>query len=567
MNDPLQRKMFRQAGMSKQPMGILASSPELMNAAKGYENGGVNFIPVLGQQAPTKKMLSGFRKTIPYTAMNTAGDKLVDNPFPIVSDYPPLAFSDEAKLIKKEKENEITKSMVDSSELTKSNAINKTNKKIIDETTAGEEANKFGVKKLRPSFPGKKDGNTTTTESDVSADTLYGGVSKKIEDEAKLIKNAYDKFNNNTANLKDAEFLGTTYNKEVAKQLELLQKEGKEFSIADAKKVAKDMGISDPEELDEQYGEDREASFWLNMMKAGAAMAAGGSSNTLTNFAKGFTVGLEGYGKDTGELRKELRADKKEASKTIYSLLKDGRSEDLAKKALDLQKSAAITNILKTEVGEERTRLTNEVNNEVANRKLTISLYKTFADMNFEAKKFNVSRDDFDKSIQMAYAKMMPDDIKILQAAGQITVIDPNKPLTPDNIKATPDGVKNIENLLTRNLSGKITDSRFSQTTAGDRGLTSSGIDLKIGNNDYNSRLAGDAIVTYNKTRADTIKAAGGVETPMIANQDIQFAKVNNGKIDFSKQTNRMKQIFTDQSKGQSLVDLNSDIFINYTSQ
>ena len=36
MNNPLQRKMFRQAGMSKQPMGILASSPELMGAVKGY---------------------------------------------------------------------------------------------------------------------------------------------------------------------------------------------------------------------------------------------------------------------------------------------------------------------------------------------------------------------------------------------------------------------------------------------------------------------------------------------------------------------------------------------------
>ena len=34
MNNPLDRKMFRQAGMSKQPMGILASSPELMTTAQ-----------------------------------------------------------------------------------------------------------------------------------------------------------------------------------------------------------------------------------------------------------------------------------------------------------------------------------------------------------------------------------------------------------------------------------------------------------------------------------------------------------------------------------------------------
>jgi len=34
MNNPLNRSMFRQAGMSKQPMGILASSPELMTTAQ-----------------------------------------------------------------------------------------------------------------------------------------------------------------------------------------------------------------------------------------------------------------------------------------------------------------------------------------------------------------------------------------------------------------------------------------------------------------------------------------------------------------------------------------------------
>ena len=549
MNNPLNRAMFRQAGMSKQPLGILASSPELMNAAKGYKDGGVGSIqiPFYGRRAPRDKSNIG---------------SIDDNLQALQNEALKTEFGDAFG----PKENKVDVSQVSvEPNVVVPPSINDTNKKIIEETTAGEEANKFGVKKLRPSFMGKKDDGTVPTESNVSSDTLYGGVSQKIEDEAKLIKNAYDKFNNNTADLKDAEFLGTTYNKEVAKQLELLQKEGKEFSIADAKKVAKDMGFSDPEELDEQYGEDREASFWLNMMKAGAAMAAGGSSNTLTNFAKGFTVGLEGYGKDTGELRKELRADKKEASKTIYSLLKDGRSEDLAKKALDLQKSAAITNILKTEVGEERTRLTNEVNNEVANRKLTISLYKTFADMNFEAKKFNVSRDDFAKSIQMAYAKMMPDDLKILQAAGQITVIDSSKPLTPDNLKATPEGEKNIENLLTKNLSGKITDTQIAIKTAGSLGTTDSGIGFDKAGEGYNVKQIGTAIKEYNERRSDQVKSLGA-ETPMIANQDIQFASVYGGKINFGQQTDRMKELFKapGPNNTRSLFEKNKTLFINF---
>lgn len=541
MNNPLDRKMFRQAGMSKQPMGILASSPELMGAVKGYKDGGIQ-IPFYGQMKPQSKYNLGSIDDNPQLIQNEALKTEFGNAFGPKETK--KVFGIEPNVAVPPKTN-----------------INDSTKKIID----GDKDNLFNVKKVRPSFPGKKDSDTETTKSDISADTLYGGVSKNIEDEAKLIKVAYDKFNKNTADLKDAEFLGTTYNKEVAKQLELLQKEGKEFSIADAKKVAKGMGFSDPEELDKQYGEDREASFWLNMMKAGAAMAAGGSSNTLTNFAKGFTVGLEGYGKDTGELRKELRADKKEASKTIYNLLKDGRSEELAKRALDLQKSAAITNILKTEVGEERARLTNEVNNEVANRKLTISLYKTFADMNFEAKKFNVSRDDFNKSIQMAYAKMMPDDLKILQAAGQITVIDPSKPLTPDNLKATPEGEKNIANILTKNFNGKITDTQVAISTAGSLGTTDSGIGFNKEAEGYNAKEIGTAIKEYNKRRSDQIKSLG-TETPMIANQDIQFASVYGGKINFGQQTDRMKELFKapGPNNTRSLFEKNKTLFINF---
>ena len=48
MNNPLNRSMFRQAGMSKQPMGILASSPELMTTAQKAMNSGQ---PIKAQNA------------------------------------------------------------------------------------------------------------------------------------------------------------------------------------------------------------------------------------------------------------------------------------------------------------------------------------------------------------------------------------------------------------------------------------------------------------------------------------------------------------------------------------
>ena len=558
MNNPLRRKMFRQVGMSKQPMGILASSPQLMNAVKGYNVGGINLLnndppPPMVRDIKTASLQIPAYGTKRYSL--TGAIKPTTRPGSSVLDDPDLTNETPLALLKKKQEEEAKK--IDTSLETKPNIINATNKKIIDEKTETkkEETTKNNNIKPKPVF---------TNKVTPSADDLYGGVSEKITEEAKKISDAYNKLTTNTADLKDMEFLGTTYNKEAAKQIELLKGEGKEFTIADAKEVYKKMGGKTDEELDDQYAEDREASFWLNMMKAGAAMAAGGSSNTLTNFAKGFTVGLEGYGKDTGQLRKELREDKKESSRTIYKLLQDGKSERLAKKALDIQKSAAITNLLKTEVGDEQARLIREVENEVANRKLTISVYKSFADMNFEAKKFNVGRDDFNKSITMAYAKMMPEDLKILQAAGQIKIIDPTKPLTPDNIQATSEGVKNIENLLTKNLSGKITDTQVAIDTAGGLGKTDSGIIFDKESEDYNKKEIGTVIKEYNKRRADQIKSLGA-ESKLIADQDIQFAKNYGGKIDFSRQTERMKQIFTAPGKDgtRSLLEKNIELFTN----
>tara|TARA_R110001632_G_scaffold100061_1_gene207067 strand:+ start:150 stop:2198 length:2049 start_codon:yes stop_codon:yes gene_type:complete len=70
MNNPLNRSMFRQAGMSKQPMGILASSPELMTTAQKAmasgqpvtaNNGRANFIST----APTVGFGSNNQPYIP----------------------------------------------------------------------------------------------------------------------------------------------------------------------------------------------------------------------------------------------------------------------------------------------------------------------------------------------------------------------------------------------------------------------------------------------------------------------------------------------------------------------
>ena len=108
-----------------------------------------------------------------------------------------------------------------------------------------------------------------------------------------------------------------------------------------------ELGYKDPKTLDGEYSEAKEASIWLNMMKAGLAMASGESSNAMTNIAKGFAFGLDGYGKDIGKLSDDLKEDKKEYSKTMFGLLKDERSRRLAENALEIQKTICYYNYFK----------------------------------------------------------------------------------------------------------------------------------------------------------------------------------------------------------------------------
>ena len=42
---------------------------------------------------------------------------------------------------------------------------------------------------------------------------------------------------------------------------------------------------------------------------------------------------------------------------------------------------------------------------EIANRKMTINLYKSFADLGFEKLKFNVGREDVANATKLAYQK------------------------------------------------------------------------------------------------------------------------------------------------------------------
>jgi len=410
MNDPLQRKMFRQAGMSKQPMGILASSPELMGAVKGYNLGGaVGSTGNLDQLFGTSK----------FNIMRNKGDTLG------LGEIGSSKIGDKLSELKKEAEDK-NKNIEPNVEPN----INNINKNILEK----ENKEEFDVNKLMPF--GKN--LNLRGKQDLSAAEDPGLITAKADVTASMQKVATA----TTKDFKDTDIAGTTYNKAIKDLTGELNKEGKEIGLEDVY----DEGIKllgyDPRDLEKNYDSDRRQAFWFNLMNAGLQVAAGESSNALTNIAKGLGAGLQSFGKDVGDLKDDLRADRKESTNVMYRLLSSKRSEQLAEEALDLEKKAKIFNITQTEVGQMRQDEIAKANADFEEKKFNLNYL-------VELKKMDQTKELSDDKIKAALKNAMINN-KAISTPFMLGLIEPKEGFTmdtvdisnPNSYSFTPEGIK-----------------------------------------------------------------------------------------------------------------------------
>ena len=421
MNDPLQRKMFRQAGMSKQPMGILASSPELMGAVKGYKLGGVPEIPMYN--TPKFQLFKSPGEDLGLGEIGTSkiGDTL------------------------KEEKDKSLKGDLDTIEA-KPN-INDTNKNILD----NEKKEEFDINKLMPfgqnlNVRGKQ--NLSAAE-----DPALIGANQEVTNAMQKVATA------TTKDFKDTDIAGTTYNKAINDLTGQLTKEGKEISLDDVY----DEGIKllgyDPRDLEKNYDSDRRQAFWFNLMNAGLQVAAGESSNALTNISKGLGAGLQSFGKDVGDLKDDLRADRKESTNVMYRLLGTKRSEQLAKEALELDKKAKIFNITSTEVGQMRADGIAEANAEFEQKKFNLNYL-------VELKKMDQTERLSDNKIKAALKNTIINN-KAISTPFMLGLIKPKDGFTmdtvdisdPNSYSFTPEGIKIAKDIYDNTRTYRKTDT------------------------------------------------------------------------------------------------------------
>jgi hypothetical protein len=164
----------------------------------------------------------------------------------------------------------------------------------------------------------------------------------------------------------------------------------------------------------------------------------------LTNVAKGFSIGLEGYGKDMRNLTDDYREDISKYQTTMYQLLKDKKSENIAMNALDVQRKTAEFAVINQLRGEKRADALQKLNSEVTLRKLKIQTLGTLHQIDLDKLKLDKSDYQFQKTMEINLAKiagMLPKEIQAAQADGFIEIIDENKPLTAGNLKLTQKGI------------------------------------------------------------------------------------------------------------------------------
>ena len=534
------RPMFRNPNIRRSvPSGIMASSPQLMRAS-------------LNQPRP---------KTLDQTITE------IKDAFSKAGTASPFSIIGKAEAAEKDKDLQARfDDTVDpegppgdaATEIAKE--IEETNKRILEDSK-----NPFGdTRKDEPvgdaaTLIAEEEADTRENEPVGDAATLFkrdipgiqlDKTKKDIKAMSGEIQNLYNNYTTDLQNLGNRDLFGTTMNKSLEAYREALGKKPKELNFADVKDDVFEVLGYDRDTLDENLSKDQQSAVWLNVMRAGLAVAAGESPNALTNVAKGFGVGLEGYGRDIGKLKDDYRKDLEKYTTTAYTMLKDAKAEELAKNTLNLQRAASEFQITSQFFGQERENLLNQLNREVALRNMKINTLKAFSELEFERQKFDISQDQFEESQKIAFQKLKMMEDPLIQGAivdGYVELIDPNKPATSDNLKPTEkfkESNKSMLDILKKQTkTTKLTQSQVAETKYGKApafGITYVGDKSKIddelrdivGQRINNLAAAGSG---YNKALSGEMGAlgAGSALAQVISAYDgINDSRV---KIDFKK--------------------------------
>tara|TARA_R100001463_G_scaffold85061_1_gene139887 strand:- start:5203 stop:7023 length:1821 start_codon:yes stop_codon:yes gene_type:complete len=414
-SDPLQRRMFAQQILAQharanQPMGILASSPQLMGAVQGFKDGGavkgykVGGFENIYNPNPSENLTFADRimrgEGILQAQKNVEKDKKIkstgiDETGVTTTPLEALTKQAEKEKIEGKSLNEINKDDKKSDVNIDSFSQNKKGDVNISQPVVGQKAevndspgsdinnkNKSILqtdKELKDAIPeGKNLGARTKTSK----------IDKKIEEAANSYEKHKTKLGTTDAKYAADDAKRTDYMKKIE---EIMETEDDEIDLNSVDKKAREvLGLKKGE-----YDDDKVTAFWMSMIKGGLATAAGESGNALTNIAKGLAFGVESYGKDLNNISMQEREDRQNLAKMKYNLMKDEKSAKTAERTLRIQAYGELAKLeenkfqFKTETEYKVAR--NVILDNMAMAKLDLTSMQVLngmkmGDLNYEAK-------------------------------------------------------------------------------------------------------------------------------------------------------------------------------------
>jgi hypothetical protein len=536
MNDPLKRKMFAQPVRANQPMGILASSPQLMNtvqgyanggAVKGYKEGGASFldgiISSLGltreakeknrqtalekyQRGASDRYKIGARKAAQFNAMDLPNSMYSGKISGILAANPEVIFDEKTKrFIPKEQS---TQQNVDPSSINTTGTptnisedtellVDDSQKKTIEEKNKQKEKNKFVPSDItqgstmadeinevnkKGNEVKKKEAEAEDSKQEDVPDTFVAPnvMEPNLQNLTKKQQDLEAKINNPT----QAPKVAMDFTKRINNIEKIMKEKGKDITLEDVDKEARKMaGLED----NARYDKDRHTAFWMSMIKAGLATAAGESSNALTNIAKGLQFGVESYGKDINQINENEREDNKTLLNLKYKLLSDKKSAEVADRTLRLQYENALMraeqNQAQFESNQAYQQERDKINDAYKATTFELTLYKTMKDIGLNEKtfalnvqKFNSDEENkkrvqerFEKNLNAKISQGLISDeaVKILTMGDKYATFDREAyEQGKGGVKLTPLGAKLNELWLSGKYQGKMTDLMHSVDTA-----------------------------------------------------------------------------------------------------
>ncbi len=577
-NDPLQRRMFAQQMINQhakanQPMGILASSPQLMGAVqgfkdggavKGYENGGGFFRNY--STSPLAKLLesasgSRFKKgSENETLANIAQRSLQSDVSPAIPGANQIAvnanpFEINRRLVSNTKG---TDKGIDGEVTTSGDIEEQLKKSDKDKGTIDFETTPSKFEDIDPSAI-INDKNKKALDKEKKADTSdpskgdfeAGTTTPKFKE----LRDAKDKLAEiqNTINKPDPGAPVVQEFKTVLDEIQTeLNKKGEELTAEEVDKQArKYAGLED----NADYDDDKHTAFWMALIKGGLATAAGESSNALTNIAKGLSIGVDAYGKDISNINAQEREDRKALGEARYKVVQDSKNEQLALRTAKVQYLQNKAQLLQSSEQFKESmdfKRVQEANN-TAFRSATfeVQMFQAINNANIagetlELKKQTLAQDKelrektLDATIKSLESKermnLLGEDAKRVLALG-----DEYATYKDGKLKVTDDGRELLETFMMSKATGKLTDLMESVKDAKEN--------LTVGGVKYpDAKTAKTAAFLYYKGGyADNI--AKVKEDPTKSENRIQII-------------DQIKQKFADESKGTFGGQSNNDAIV-----